>query len=66
LIGLGVRKTQNLGHRRAGFRLGGLPALKISMGSGASKDQDRSLGWGGAIREDPVLTGLTVLMRWDF
>lgn len=40
-----MRKAQNFGHREAVFRLSavGIPALKISMGSGEFKDQDRSL-----------------------
>lgn len=40
------RKVQNLGPRRAGCRLGEIPALKGSMGSGEFKYQDRSLGRG--------------------
>lgn len=43
-----MRKTPNMGHRRAGFRLGGLPALKIAMGSAHSKIGTGAWG-GGAI-----------------
>lgn len=45
MIGLRGREAQNFGHREAVFRLSGvgIPALKISMGSGEFKDQDRSL-----------------------